>query len=293
MSNHETRGTPMRTRFLSKCTNDEVEAYLDRNDIVFVASGVTELHGGLPLDSESVLSEAFALRLAEKVDGLVLHNLPYMYAGATASARGTTQISVRASIDYFYALAESLIRQGFRRIIWTSLHGPASVFIGPVVRDIFDTHKVSMLYIDPIEVLGKLPGGMMGAFAAMGGTDPFGDLTVHAYDILGRLDDVPLSSPETAHWAEQKPQSMAFANDLIGQAFGSSSVAYYFAEMSDHMPTQTLTTPDDRTAAAERGRPGFQQLVDAVPIEKLVTDMEQLRAYNEAVMQRHPSTRAL
>lgn len=283
----------MRTRFLSKCTNDEVEAYLDSNDIIFVASGVTELHGGLPLDAESVLSEAFALRLAERVDGLVLHNLPYMYAGATASGRGTTQLSVRASIDYFHGIAESLIRQGFRRIIWTSLHGPAGVFIGPVIRDIFDTHKVSMLYIDPLEVLGKQPGGLMGAFQAMGGTDPFGDLTVHAYDALGRLDDVPLTTPETEYWAEQRPQSMAFANDLIGQAFGSSSVAYYFAEMTDHMPTQALRTPQDRAAAAERGSTGLKTLLDAVPIEKLVDDLAALADYNAAAMERHPSTRTL
>ena len=283
----------MRTRFLSKCTNDEVEAYLERRDVIFVASGVTELHGGLPLDAESVLSEALALRLAERVDGLVLHNLPYLYAGATASARGTTQVSVRASIDYCYALAESLIRQGFRRIIWTSLHGPAGVFVGPVIRDIFDAHKIAMLYIDPIEVLAKEPGGMMGAFAEMGGSDPFGDLTVGAYDILGRLGDVPLTTPETAYWAEQKPPSMAFATDLIGQAFGSSSVAYYFAELTDHMPTQSLWTPEDVVAAARRGRAGFDRIVDAIPIEKLVEDLRRLAAYNTEVMERRPSSRGL
>lgn len=283
----------MRTRFLSKCTNDEVEAYLDRNDVVIVASGVTELHGGLPLDAESVLSGALALRLAERVDGLVLHNLPYMYAGATASGRGTTQLSVRASIDYLYALAESLIRQGFKRIIWTSLHGPASVFIGPVIRDIFDTHKVSMLYIDPIQVLSNAEGGMMGAFAAMGGRDPFGDLTVAAYDILGRLSDVPLTTPETAYWSTPQPSSVAFAQDLLDQAFGSSSTAYYFAEMTDHIYTQALLTEQDVLAAAERGHVGFESIVSRIPIEKLVEDLAELARYNTEVMRRYPSTRSL
>ena len=264
----------MRTRFLSKCTNDEVEDYLDRNDVIFVASGVTELHGGLPLDAESALSEALALRLAERVDGLVLHNLPYLYAGATASGRGTTQLSVRASIDYCYALAESLIRQGFKRIVWTSLHGPAAVFIAPVIRDIFDTHKVSMLYIDPLEALSRQPGGMLGTLADPAAPDPFGDLTVAAYDILGRRCDVPLTTPETAYWAEQKPQSMSFATDLIAQAAGSASVAYYFAELTDHMPTQSLWTPSDVAAAAERGRRGFDRIVGAIPIEKLLDDLD-------------------
>ncbi len=281
----------MRTRFLSKCTNDEVEAYLDRNDIVIVACGVTELHGGLPLDAESALSEALALTLAERVDGLVLHNLPYLYAGATASARGTTQLSVRASIDYLHGLAESLIRQGFRRIIWTSLHGPASLFVGPVIRDVFDTHKVAMLYIDPLEILEKADGGTTAAFQRLGGVDPFGDLTVAAYDILGRLDDVPLTTPDTERWAERRAQSTAFANDLIGTAFGSSSVAYYFGELTDHMSTQPLRTDADVIAAADRGRIGFDYLSGLIPIEKLVADLSRLAAYNAAVIERYPSTR--
>ncbi len=281
----------MRTRFLSKCTNDEVEAYLQRNDIIVVACGVTELHGGRPLDCESVLSEALALKLAERVDGLVLHNLPYLYAGATASGRGTTQISVRASIDYLYAVAESLIRQGFKRIIWTSLHGPASTFVGPVVRDIFDTHKISMLYIDPLEVLSKSEGGAMAALTATGGEDPFGDLAAAAYETLGRLEDLPLSTSETEHWAERRPSSITFAQDLIGAAFGSSSTAYYFAELSDHMPTQTLRTEQDRLAAAERGQRGFDRMLALMPVEKLVADMKLLADYNEVAMKRFPSTR--
>ncbi len=279
----------MRTRFLSRCTNDEVEAYLDRSDVLFVASGVTELHGGLPLDAESVLSEAMALLLAERTDSLVLHNLPYMYAGATVSGRGTTQLSVRASIDYLYALSESLIRQGFRRIVFTSLHGPANLFIAPVIRDIFDTHKVPMLYIDAIS--GLFSGDIANTFAELGGDDPFGDLTVAAYDILGRLDDVPLTTPDTAYWAEQQPSSIAFANDLMAQAFSSQAVSYYFAEHTDHMRTQALWTAEDRAAAAARGRKGFDLLVKGVPVEKLLTDLQKLDAYNADVMARYPSTR--
>jgi creatinine amidohydrolase len=282
----------MRTRFLSRCTNDEVEAYLSRNDIVFVACGVTELHGGRPLDCESVLSEALALKLAEKADGLVVHNLPYLYAGATASGRGTTQLSVRASIDYLYGIAESLIRQGFRRIVWTSMHGPASTFIGPVVRDIFDTHKVAMLYIDPIQVLTRAPGGMA-ALLPKDGSDPFGDMAAAAYDTLGRLTDLPLGTPESSTWGESRPSSIGFAQGLIDAAFGSSSTAYYFGELTDHMRTQILATEAERREAADRGQVLYEGLVDLIHIEKLVADLADLAAYNEAAMARYPSTRRL
>ncbi|MDU4973804.1 MAG: creatinine amidohydrolase, partial [Hungatella hathewayi] len=46
----------MRTRILPRMLNDEVEAYLTRGDVIIVPVGTVELHGGLPLDSETVIS---------------------------------------------------------------------------------------------------------------------------------------------------------------------------------------------------------------------------------------------
>ena len=54
----------MRTRILGKMLNSEVQDYLKRNDIIIVAVGTTEMHGGFPLDCETVISEAYALKMA-------------------------------------------------------------------------------------------------------------------------------------------------------------------------------------------------------------------------------------
>lgn len=104
----------MRTRIIPKMLNDEVEEYLTRNDIVIVPVGTVEMHGGFPLDSETVVSEAFALKMAEACDGLVLTGLPYFYAGATASGRGTVQVSIQEGIRYLTGIAESLLRQDLK-----------------------------------------------------------------------------------------------------------------------------------------------------------------------------------
>ena len=55
----------MRTRFLPKLLNSEVEDYLKENDIIIVPVGTVEMHGGFPLDSETVISEAYALKMAQ------------------------------------------------------------------------------------------------------------------------------------------------------------------------------------------------------------------------------------
>ena len=54
----------MRTRILGKMLNTEVQEYLNRNDIIIVPVGTTEMHGGFPLDCETVISEAYCLRMA-------------------------------------------------------------------------------------------------------------------------------------------------------------------------------------------------------------------------------------
>src|SRR5881392_763513 len=113
----------MRTRFLPKLTNGEVEEYLNRNDLIFVPVGVTETHGALPLDSETVVAEAIALKLAEEVDGLVLPNLPYFCPGATPTGRGTVQMSIKDGMGYLSKIAKSLLKQGFRRQVYVTAHG--------------------------------------------------------------------------------------------------------------------------------------------------------------------------
>ena len=66
----------LRTRILPKMMNSEVEEYLRHNDLIIVPVGTVEMHGGLPLDCETVISEAVGLNMAEAGDGLLLTGLP-------------------------------------------------------------------------------------------------------------------------------------------------------------------------------------------------------------------------
>ena len=58
----------LRTRILPRMLNSEVEAYLKENDIIIVPVGTVEMHGGMPLDSETVISEAYALNTQPATD---------------------------------------------------------------------------------------------------------------------------------------------------------------------------------------------------------------------------------
>jgi creatinine amidohydrolase len=101
----------MRTRLLTSLTGYEVSDYLKRNDVIFIPVGPTEVNGGNPTDVEYVIPLAYALKLAEKSDGLVLPYLAYFYPGSTTISQGTVWISPSEGLLYLKALTRSLIRQ--------------------------------------------------------------------------------------------------------------------------------------------------------------------------------------
>ena len=267
----------MRTRILGKLLNAEVQEYLKHNDIIIVPVGTTEMHGGLPLDCETVMSEALAVKMAEACDGLVLTGLPYFYAGATASGRGTVQVTVRQGIDYLGAIARSLLRLGFKRQVYVSLHGPAHMTICPMVRDFYDETGVPILYVDSV----------MQLFASMkelGGMGAFNDMFVGAYKVMGRLEDVPL----VTGFSDPVPQSCAPFNDLFALGYQSAAVGYCFGENQDHAPTPDIPDEETRARMAENGEKVIDFLVGKMNMPQVVEQLRKLEAYGLENEKKYP-----
>ncbi len=268
----------MRTRILPKMLNDEVEEYLSRNDIIIVPVGTVEMHGGFPLDSETTISEAYALKMAEACDGLILTGLPYFYAGATASGRGTVQVSVREGIDYLMGIARSLLRQGFKRQIYISFHGPAHMTCSPVIRDFFDETGVPILYMDLTMQMLKSAKDL---FETM---DSFHAITTGAYKIMNRLEDVPL----TTGYHHTDSQSCSKFDDIFGLAYQSAAIGYYFAEKKDHMSTTDIPDEETREKLALEGEKIIEQMVEMMDMPHVVEQMNNLAEYNRDVAEKCP-----
>ena len=269
----------MRTRILGKMLNSEVQDYLSRNDIIIVPVGTTEMHGGFPLDCETVISEAYALKMAESCDGLVLTGLPYFYAGATASGRGTVQVSVRQGIDYLGAIARSLLRLGFKRQVYLSFHGPAHMTICPMVRDFYDETGVPILYMDMMMQFGKNRD-----LFASAGFGAFHDITVGAYKIMNRLEDVPL----VTGYDHKEPQSCAPFSDLFSLGYQSAAVGYCFGENGDHMATPDIPDIETRDAKAALGADMICKMVDRMDMPRVVEQLRKLEAYGLENEEKYP-----
>ena len=267
----------MRTRIFGKMLNSEVQDYLQRNDIIIVPVGTTEMHGGFPLDCETVISEAYALKMAESCDGLVLTGLPYFYAGATASGRGTVQVSIRQGIDSLGAIARSLLRLGFKRQVYLSFHGPAHMTICPMIRDFYDETGVPILYMDMMMQFGKNKD-LFTSFTA------FHDITVGAYKLMNRLEDVPL----VTGYDHREPQSCAPFNDLFGLGYQSAAVGYCFGENGDHMATPDIPDIDTRNKMADNGAKLICGMVERMDMPHVVDQLRKLEAYGLQNEEKYP-----
>lgn len=268
----------MRTRILGKMLNSEVQDYLSRNDIIIVPVGTTEMHGGFPLDCETVISEAYCLRMAETCDGLVLTGLPYFYAGATASGRGTVQVTVRQGIDYLGAIARSLLRLGFKRQVYLSFHGPAHMTICPMIRDFYDETGVPALYMDCMMQVGKNQDLLKNFM------EDFHAVTVGAYKVMNRLEDVPL----VTGYHHTNPQSCAPFQDLFSLGYQSAAVGYCFGENQDHMSTPDIPDAATRDAMAERGEAIINTMVERMNMPHVVDQLRKLEEYGHENEKKYP-----
>jgi creatinine amidohydrolase len=105
-----------------------------------------------------------------------------------------------------------------------------------------------------------------------GGLD-FNDIFFGAYDILGRLDDIPLTTgPEYDH-SKADPSSHYTS---IGRPSIAGCVGFYFGKRSDHAPTPRVTTAEDRRKRAESGKAMISQLVREVDITNTIDRLREL-----------------
>ena len=264
----------MRTRYFDSLTNAEVTAYLEQNDVIFLPVGTVEMHGEMPLGCEHVLPLAFAQRMAEEADGLVLPGLVYFYPGATAIGRGTVVVSPSAGAAYLREVCLSLLRQGFRRQVLLSAHGPAHTTLSCVVREFFEETRCPIAYLDlnkqfdRVETEGK------------DGVD-FNKMIWGAYQLLGRLDEVPLDQEPT----ERAPSPEAVARMHRHRA----EVGHFYSENTHHgwWPKERMSA-EGRLARAEEGMRQIEIVLERLDPRALVEDLRGLDGYlRDEVWPRH------
>jgi creatinine amidohydrolase len=284
----------MRTRLMTSLTGYEVADYLKHNDVIFVPVGPTEVNGGNPTDVEYVIPLAYAIKLAEKSDGLVMPYLAYFYPGSTTISRGTVMVTPEEGLQYLKVLTRSLIRQGFRRIVFLTSHGPSGDTLRPLVREIFDETHVPVVWMSTSEIPpvgGDSRGGQRGpwrpSMPASGGpgaaADPNAGMeeafkqmkmsTYGAYLAVGRLGDMPVDYSVAPHSIESDPSTAKLSHYLGGGA--QADYGRFYADPAEHGRFPTPVTAEQSQEWGEQGLKNIEAQVAAFDINGLLDAMRE------------------
>lgn len=284
----------MRTRILNKMMASEVEAYLSRGgNTIFVAVGVTELHGALPVDCETILPEAFALEMAEQGDGLTLINLPYFFPGGTIIGNATVQMSVRDSIDYLMKIAHSLVAQGFKKIIFVSGHGPAALYIDAVCRDFFQETKIHTCHINLAAVMFNMPRPKAADGEPVHPMAMLDFIVYGAYKKMNQMVYLPVDPDAT----EIPPPEITVESPLerLGKVLGplGGRVSIYYNQPAEHGGGKPFASEDERLAACEQGEEMIRDMVAKIDLQELKDALDSYDAYVQEVMVKYPRLKGI
>ena len=265
----------LHTRDLTRLSQVQVADYLKRSDIVFVPLGAVETNGIMPSDRDYVAPLAYAMTMAEELDALYMPGLIWSYPGTTMVAAATVNISPSQGTVFLRAVAESLLRQGFRRQVYLSSgQGPAPLTGGTLVREFYDQEHVPILYIDMDTYLPKLKLAADARSKALYG----------AHYITGRLIDLPLKGDYGE--AESKPAGPVPENTglagLSKLGFGGSlTLGSWVPDVMAHGGGREPVLPSTAAEREEWGLQGKQQILAIVKQMHLQEAMEDLKKHDE------------
>ncbi|MEM3357227.1 MAG: creatininase family protein, partial [Candidatus Bathyarchaeia archaeon] len=115
----------MRSYYLGELTWVDVEKFLTEHDVAVIPVGSCEQHGPhLPIDTDAYDAFLLSLKAAEKAECALV--APPIYYGVSVHHMdfpGTVTLSPHTLEQLAYEVAHSLVRHGFKKILFENGHG--------------------------------------------------------------------------------------------------------------------------------------------------------------------------
>lgn len=137
----------MRSRFFNELTTGDIGNYLSQGGkLAILPVGSVEMHGPhMPTGTDALVAKAFALRLAERANGLVLPEISYSWAGATDGFSGTVSIEPELVQKTVEAIAQKVVKMGFKQLVLINAHSPNNYVLYMTVRRFFENNQPILL----------------------------------------------------------------------------------------------------------------------------------------------------
>ena len=251
----------MRSRFLLEVTTPELEAYFARGGkTALLPVGCTEMHGPhQPLGTDTFSAEAFALRIAQLADGVVLPTVNYTWAGSTDGFVGTISIEPELVTQMVEAVALQAVRMGFSRFLVICIHSGTYAPLVLFARRFFEKYRVPAVYINPYHPFTDEARDL---FAGPHGQSMEASVVLASLHILGKP---VLYSEDQMRYTDQAPP-MPDSLRAIGKV---GTVGYFMQDPRQH------ACPSEHVSL-ERGRRFIE-----LQVQSILPIFEQIDAYAE------------
>ena len=137
-------------------TSVQIEEYIRKNAVIILPVGTTEEHGlHLPVETDAIIAKYVGDRLGEacqakRIPVLVLRTIYYGFSMSIVRKwPGCPNIDDRTFMDYIYSITDSLVKEGFRKIVFLDCHGNHDCLLRTVMREIANDHNVFIMTLAP------------------------------------------------------------------------------------------------------------------------------------------------
>ena len=265
----------LHTRDLTRLSQIQVADYLKRSDIIFIPVGAVETNGIMPSDRDYTSPLGMSIAMADELDALYMPGLIWSYPGTTMVAPATVNISPSQGIAFLRSIADSLLRQGFRRQVYVSMgQGPAPLTAGTMVREFYDEMHVPILYIDMDMYLPKLKLAPDARTKLMYGT----------HYIAGRIIDIPCKGDYGEGMTKPAgpvPENAGLAGLAKLGYSGSLTLGSWVPDVMMHGGGREPALPANAAEREQWGKEGQAQVIAIVKQMHLREAMDDLKLHDE------------
>lgn len=128
----------------------EIAEVIPEHPIILLPIGTVEQHGPhLPVNADNMVASFVAERAAAETGALVAPNINYGNSAVFAKFPGTIHVRQETLANLLRDVCQSLIAQGFRRIIFVNNHGGNSAVCEQVARELKAKHGILIGEIYP------------------------------------------------------------------------------------------------------------------------------------------------
>jgi len=132
----------------------EIQEYINNNALILIPIGAIEEHGPhLPVSTDMIIArsitEAVAEKIKDKIKVLITPNMWQAYNGFIMQNKwpGSLTVSQDTQKKLLYEITVSIIKMGFRKILYINSHGQNLFTMEGVIRQIADEFSIHIPYV--------------------------------------------------------------------------------------------------------------------------------------------------